>query len=268
MNESLLREIADQLQHERRTLVKEVNQPMTETRQPEQNEEAQQERDWIALGPLEDQQQKQLTDIDGALARIEAEIYGKCEECARDIEEERLRAVPTTQLCAECARNAQSASAAAGNDLPVAGDDAEDLPQSGRLPPDLDQLDDEELAAELLDMIREDGQLDMEEIQLHARKGVVYLEGAIPSEHERDILRSILTDVAGVQEIVDNLEVERLAWERDDRSKNEAAQDIPPGTIPNQEPYGGTEDVVLTQEEGVTYEPPTNPPPPPNRRED
>ena len=77
-----------------------------------------------------------------------------------------------------------------------------------------------------------------------------------------------ITDVAGVQEIVDNLEVERLAWERDDRSKNEAAQDITPGTIPDQEPYGGTEDVILTQEEGVTYEPPVNPPVPPNRKED
>jgi hypothetical protein len=37
---------------------------------------------------------------------------------------------------------------------------------------------------------------------------VVYLEGAVPSEPEHEILLAILTDVAGVQEIVDNLEVQ------------------------------------------------------------
>ena len=29
------------------------------------------------------------------------------------------------------------------------------------------------------------------------------------------------------------------------------------GTIPNQEPYGGTDDVVSSQEEGTRYEPPS-----------
>ena len=61
--------------------------------------------------------------------------------------------------------------------------------------------------------------------------------------------------------IPENLEVQRLAWERDDRAKNEPAKEAPPGTIPDQEPYGGTEDINLTNEEGVTYEPPENPPP-------
>jgi hypothetical protein len=120
---------------------------------------------------------------------------------------------------------------------------------------------------ELLEVIRGDGRVDMEELQIHARNGVVYLEGAVPSEPEHEILRTILTDIVGVQEIVDHLEVQRLAWERDETSKNEAAQDVTPGTIPNQEPYGGTEDVVLSEEEGVTYEPPDNPPAPPNRKD-
>jgi BON domain-containing protein len=143
---------------------------------------------------------------------------------------------------------------------------AEDPPDSGRLPPDLDQLDDDELVAELRDTIREDDQLDVEELQIHARNGVVYLEGAVPSEPEHEIPAGDSTDVAGVQEIVDHLEVQRLARERDDRSKNEAAQDVTPGTIPDQEPYGGTDDVLWSQE--VTYEPrPDNPPAPPNRKD-
>jgi DnaK suppressor protein len=278
MNQEFLREISDQLQRERRALVGQVRDAdenfhaITESRQPERGEEAQEERDWIALGTLEDQQQRQLADIDTALAKIEAGSYGICANCGRNMEGERLRALPTTELCATCADRAtaplrpeQTTSEAAATDSETGATD--DLPQSGRLPPELDQLDDDELAAELIDIVREDGQVDMEELQIHARNGVVYLEGAVPSGPEHEILLAILTDIAGVQEIVDNLEIQRLAWERDDRSKNQAAQDVTPGTVPNQEPYGGTDDVVLSQEEGVPYEPPDNPPAPPNRKD-
>jgi hypothetical protein len=131
----------------------------------------------------------------------------------------------------------------------------------------LDQLDDDEVAAQLSDLVRDDGQVEMDELEIRVRNGVVYLEGAVPSEPEHEILLNVLTDVAGVQDIVDHLEVQRLAWERDDRSKNQASQDVTPGTVRNQEPYGGTEDVVLSEEEGVTYEPPEKPPPPPNRKD-
>ena len=48
-----------------------------------------------------------------------------------------------------------------------------------------------------------------------------------------------------MQEIVDHLELERLAWEREDRWKEEDTQDVLPGTIANQEPYSGTDDLVL-----------------------
>ncbi len=73
--------------------------------------------------------------------------------------------------------------------------------------------------------------------------------------------------MAEVQEIVDHLEVERLAWERENRWKEEETQDVFPSTIPYQEPYGGTDDIVLANEEGVTYEPPESPPAPPHRKD-
>jgi hypothetical protein len=37
--------------------------------------------------------------------------------------------------------------------------------------------------------------------------------------------------------------------------------------MPDREPYGDTEDVVLSEEEGINYEPPENPPAPPNRKD-
>jgi hypothetical protein len=133
------------------------------------------------------------------------------------------------------------------------------------LPPDLAILDDDELQEHLRELIRNDGRVDPEELQIQARNGVIYLEGALPSEPEHQILLNILTDIAGVRDIVDHLEIEPLAWQRADRSKIEDAADILPGTIPNQEPYGGTEDINLTKEEGVDYEPPDAPPPPQRR---
>ena len=73
---------------------------------------------------------------------------------------------------------------------------------------------------------------------------------------------NILTDVAGVEEIKDNLEIQRLAWERENRFKEEAAEDDQCGTIPKDEAYSGTDDPVLADEEGVDYEPRVNQPPP------
>lgn len=80
----------------------------------------------------------------------------------------------------------------------------------------------------------------MDELQISAQSGLVILQGALPSEAEHQILLNVLTDVAGVHEIDDRLEIVRLAWEREDRSKGKAAPDVP-GTIDKKEPYRGTE---------------------------
>ena len=106
----------------------------------------------------------------------------------------------------------------------------------------------------------------MEELRLSSQRAVIFLDGAVPSDAEHQVLLNILTDVGGIQDIVDRLEIQRLAWEREDRSKLESAQDFLIGTISNED-ASSTEDVVRSNEEGVIYEPPTNPPPPPYRRD-
>lgn len=45
-----------------------------------------------------------LEEIEAALARIEEGSYGTCRQCGAEIAEERLRAVPFTSQCIECAR--------------------------------------------------------------------------------------------------------------------------------------------------------------------
>ncbi len=265
MNKQLQAELADVLQKQRRALLEKRSADensfdnLLETRDNEMEEHAQADRIAQTLDTFEDRGVQELREIDAALARIEAGTYGKCENCGGEIDEQRLRTLPTTTLCTSCAKDLKDRDVSEQEQPAEAADDA---PERAELPPDLALLDDDELRERLMEIIREDGQVDTEELQINTRNGVVFLEGAVPSEVEHEILLNILTDVAGVQEVQDNLEVERLAWEREDRWKEEAAQDVEPGTIPDKEPYAGTEDPVLSEEEGVTYEPPVNPPPP------
>ena len=268
MDERFVRSIADRLQRERRALMDELSRREEQSTtvvgdlQSELEERAQSEVTSGIAEALAERRQDRLGNIDEALARIEAGTYDECQNCGRLINEERLAANPTTILCDQCAAQEE----ADGRERAETSAE-EDSPASGPLPPDLELMDDRELEDHLRELVSEDGQVDMHELQIVARNGVVYLEGALRSEPERAILNNILTDVAGVQEIVDHLEIERLAWEREDRWKEEDTQDVLPGTIPNQEPYGGTDDLVLAEEEGLTYEPPENPPAPPHRKD-
>ncbi len=46
--------------------------------------------------------EKYLQQIEAALERIETGAYGICRVCGKEIEEARLRAVPTTTICVTC----------------------------------------------------------------------------------------------------------------------------------------------------------------------
>jgi RNA polymerase-binding protein DksA len=53
---------------------------------------------------LEENSEHVLAAINGALGRIEAGTYGRCERCGQPIAEERLRAIPYATLCIDCKR--------------------------------------------------------------------------------------------------------------------------------------------------------------------
>jgi RNA polymerase-binding transcription factor DksA len=263
MDPKTLNDLRDRLHRERRDLIAAGNawppSPILDT--PEFEEHAQAERDADATEEISKNVQSRIGAIDAALARMDAGRYVTCEGCGKEISEARLRAEPTAVLCANCAR-------VPGEDaVNLAAEESTVVSGRGDLPPDLDMLDDQELAEKLGELIREDGRIDTHELSIGARSGVIYLEGALPSEPEHQILLNVLTDVAGVREIVDHLEIQRLAWERSDRSKAEDAGDAAAGDLHRQEPYRGTEDTNLSEEEGVNYEPPGNPPPPPHRKD-
>lgn len=45
---------------------------------------------------------KKITD---SLLRLKRGTYGKCESCGKQIEEERLEAIPTATFCVSCSKN-------------------------------------------------------------------------------------------------------------------------------------------------------------------
>ena len=53
---------------------------------------------------LEKEAQIELQAIDRALARIASGRYGRCQDCGNPIAIERLRALPYTDRCIDCAR--------------------------------------------------------------------------------------------------------------------------------------------------------------------
>lgn len=53
---------------------------------------------------LRERYEQRLEQIEKALGRLDAGVYGICEQCGQPIEAERLDAVPYTALCITCAK--------------------------------------------------------------------------------------------------------------------------------------------------------------------
>lgn len=242
------------LLQKRRALFAEVEKVETglrqiaEDREPELEETAQEERSARVLARLDDRGMSELDEIDGALARIEARTYGQCASCGGAIPVARLEALPAAPSCLNCA-------------VPVepGGIEAE-APAPARLeptvPPDYNLLSGRELEEAIREHLREDARVDMEELRIVCRHGVVHLSGSVPSEGEHQIVSQTITDVMGLKEVDDHLQAKEILWQREDRSRPEEPAETRPW-----EEQPGTEDVTQVEEEGMDFVPPTRPVP-------
>jgi RNA polymerase-binding protein DksA len=216
---------------------------ITEEQEAELEEEAQKDRIATVLEHLSNRDRQTLEEIDEAILRIVRGTYGKCLSCGKYIALARLRALPTTRLCIDCARAHEGRNAAG----------AEEETPAGR-PADLSLLDDEEIEAALNDMVRGAGNVDMEDLHISSRDGVVHLDGAVSSERQHQTITELLQDVAGLGEVVDHLDVQSAPWEKGHRAKAKSAAARPGGEDDE------TEDVA--QRRGAArspYRPPTPP---------
>jgi RNA polymerase-binding protein DksA len=254
MNATTLDKLETELRKRRDALMKEGAdaeadlEAIARDRESEFEERAQEERAGRVLARLRDRSTQEIEEIDAALLRVAQGSYGVCTDCGRRIGARRLLALPAAACCKACADRRQLGRAAGAAEAEV--------PPAGPVPADLRLLSDRELEASIKELVRQDGRVDTDELRLLCRHGVVYVDGAVPSETEHRILTKLLTDVAGLREIVDRLRVQELSWEREERSKRElAGSPLPPSYEPAE-----TEDIVESEEEGLEYAPPTGPP--------
>jgi DnaK suppressor protein len=254
MNAGIRAELTQALRRQRAALLKEFFdaeadlRSIAEDREAELEERAQEERAARILARLDDRSLREVQEIHAALQRMIDGTYGTCLDCGHAIPVARLRAVPTASCCVACARAREEAGPAAPT--------AMEPRHPGSLPADLEPLLDREVEEALRELVRGDRRVDMDELRIICRHGVVHLEGATPSEAEHQILRKLVTDVAGCEEVVDHVRVDELLQERPNRTPSGPRERIRPSRF---EPVG-TEDVVESTEDGLDYLPPDRPP--------
>lgn len=184
--------------------------------------------------------QAELSGIDAAISKMEDGTYGICSICGEDIPVERLRALPFVQMCVPCAQAREKLEATGVEAPPVV------LQNEG--------MNDEEVVESIYDAIRRKGGIETEELAVSCEDGVVYLEGTLPSEAKHQILIELIEDTLGYHEVVDNLVIDRVAWEREDR----APGDDPKADVPKTSSQidGQDEDVDTTLSENEPMTPP------------
>lgn len=255
MNKELLDWFAQLLREQRNHFLQEFRRAeqgldvIAEERESELEEHAQEEQTARLLTRLDDQTLHAVKEIDAGLQKILDGSYGKCEACHKSIAIARLRSLPAARFCRSCAGQSESPSITLGA--------AAETPPESPVPADLSLLSDPELTEAIKEHLKEDGRIDLEELHVVCRKGIVYLSGVLPSEVEHQILLKTLTDVMGLQAIVDHLEIEELLWQTEKRSRKEVAPEI----IPRWQEPPGSEDVVESMEEDKEFIAPAKPTP-------
>lgn len=68
------------------------------------------QEDATILQRLTAAEQRELSEIDAALERLERGTYGRCEGCSASIGRQRLRAIPEARLCIACSETISNAS--------------------------------------------------------------------------------------------------------------------------------------------------------------
>jgi RNA polymerase-binding protein DksA len=243
------------LLQKRRALFAEVEkvetdlQQIAEDREPELEEAAQEERSARVLVRLDDRGMAELDEIDRALASIEAGTYGHCTSCRKPIAVARLEALPAAPCCRNCTEGLERSGSVETEALGPSGSEP-------AVPPDYNLLSGRELEEAIREHLREDGRVDMEELRIVCRHGIVHLSGSVPSEGEHQIALRTITDVMGLKDVDDRLQANEILWQREDRNRQEELLETRPW-----EEQAGTEDITEAHEEGLDFVPPTRPVP-------
>jgi len=199
---------------------------------------------------LDDREKKEIEQIDTALAKIRTGGFGMCESCGKQIAESRIKAIPWTAFCIECAEKQEQGQGPARVAPPL-----ENSPNLSR-----DKTDQEYTDTQIKEMIEEqldvDDRIETDELIVYSEDGWVYLEGCLPGRTQHEVLMGIVQDVLGFKDIVDQVQIDRQLWERQKYTKqglNTPFQQWKENTMHSQ---GGETDVWTSREFGIPMEPP------------
>jgi RNA polymerase-binding transcription factor len=120
MNKKLLDELKRKLEEQRNILEKELSKFAKkdenlegdwDTKYPKADgatgsaaleDAADQVEAYVNLLPVEHDMELRLVDIKSAMEKIKKGTYGKCENCGKDIDIERLKIFPEAKFCVSC----------------------------------------------------------------------------------------------------------------------------------------------------------------------
>ena len=217
----------------------------------ELEEAAQDEQMRRLLARLDRRAKTEVEEIDGALARLASGRYGTCVTCAEPITSARLQALPATPLCIACATVAERPESL---EATVELGEPASAPPRADLPAEYALLSDRELRDTVREQLVADDRLDLDELRIVCRHGVVYLDGEVPSQAEHQILLHTITDVMGLAAVVDRIRVGETQRVREPSSAGES----PSAQRSRWEDLPVTEDVVEATD--ADFDAPSKPP--------
>jgi RNA polymerase-binding transcription factor len=102
---SEIREQLEQRKSELLSRLESVKRDVTSEHSADWSEQAQERQNDEVIQAIGNESREELNKVSIALERIASDEYDTCSQCGGDIALERLKAVPYTSLCIECASN-------------------------------------------------------------------------------------------------------------------------------------------------------------------
>lgn len=173
----------------------------------ETEEEARKVQEHRLFETLDSRQKNEIEAIDAALTKLETGDFGLCDGCGERISIERLDVLPHTRWCLECAEHGPIEKTAV---LPFE-DKAEAVS-------DDQTFQNKQIIERLEEEIKQDGRVDMQDLEAYFKEGILSLEGLLPDETQHEILISIVEDILDIKTYQNNIRIDRIPWERRSRT--------------------------------------------------
>jgi DnaK suppressor protein len=205
-------------------------------------ESAQNESIADTLARLDERERVEIEAIDQALEKIKLGTYGLCLVCGKLITAKRLMALPWTSLCAFHAKQQVEPR-------------SQTTQAEGPLPSEYEGLSGSEMGEMIADELREDGDVDLDELKISVRAGQLHLEGFLPTQAQRRRLLEIVQDHLEFNNVVDEVVVSRAPWEREDQAPGTKEVEDILEEIEAEETEGG-QGPIASRKAGTPFNPP------------